>query len=142
MAGETKKYVKDYEKLKIGIRQGKTLKSAMLDAGWPESLARQGRAGIGAVGLRRLLRDKVDIGRSISPEEQEQLVRGGLIQNALTGKDSAVQSYKLLGQDRRVNMFTPDNQVGIIVLGELPKTMEVLANELPPIKGELPDETS
>ena len=43
------------------------------------------------------------------------LVRQRLVMNLLEGKDKAVQSAKLLGQDREVNMFEPENRVGIQV---------------------------
>jgi len=38
-----------------------------------------------------------------------------LAQNAIAGKDGGAQSAKILGSDRRVNMFTPDGQVGVTV---------------------------
>jgi hypothetical protein len=42
-----------------------------------------------------------------------QLIRTLMIVNVVQGKDKAVQSMKLLGQDEEVNIFTPDTAVGI-----------------------------
>ena len=41
------------------------------------------------------------------------LVRVRLLMNILSGKDAAVQSAKLLGQDREVNLFEAEARVGI-----------------------------
>jgi hypothetical protein len=66
--------------------------------------------------MAALLKQGIKLGQSITASEQEHLIRGKLLENALTGTDKAVQSLKLLGQDKRVNMFTPESQSGIIVL--------------------------
>jgi len=56
------------------------------------------------------------MGRQLDAKTQEDLVRGRLAQNVISGKDGGSHSAKLLGSDRRVNMFTPDQQLGVIVL--------------------------
>jgi hypothetical protein len=57
-----------------------------------------------------------ELGKNLTAEQQEHVVRGRLFKNVMTGQDKGAQSAKLLGSDRRVNMFTPDNQTGVIVL--------------------------
>lgn len=49
-------------------------------------------------------------------QEQENVVRGALLANVAAGKDQAVNSLKLLGQDKRVAMFTAESTTGIIVI--------------------------
>jgi len=60
------------------------------------------------------------LGRKISPERQENLDRGRLVQNVITGKDDAVQSAKQLGADKRMTMWQADSQVGLVVLAAPP----------------------
>lgn len=43
------------------------------------------------------------------------LARTRLVMNVLEGKDKAVQSIKLLGQDREVNMWEPEVRVGMAI---------------------------
>lgn len=66
--------------------------------------------------LQKRMNQAVELGKSLTPEVQEALVRGGLAQNVLEQKDRAVRSLELLGRDRRVNMFTPENQTGVVVV--------------------------
>jgi hypothetical protein len=56
------------------------------------------------------------LGELLSPEQQENLVRGRLALNTIQGKDNVVQSAKLLRSDKRVGMFTPEHASGLIVL--------------------------
>jgi hypothetical protein len=45
-----------------------------------------------------------------------QIVRAKLLENVATNCDNAVQSLKLLGQDRELSLWQPDIQQGIVVL--------------------------
>jgi hypothetical protein len=47
------------------------------------------------------------------PEVRARLVRIRLLMNILIGKDAAVQSAKLLGQDREANLLEVEATVGI-----------------------------
>ena len=47
------------------------------------------------------------------PEKRAEMIRGRLVLNIARGEDKAVQSCKLLGKDREVHLFEPDNQIGI-----------------------------
>lgn len=58
--------------------------------------------------------------------------------NAAQGKDAAVQSLKLLGQDRRVNLWAPDSVTGLVVL-QAPQSLRPDALDLPSIEKELPE---
>ncbi len=99
---------------------GMTLRKAFSDAGYSQGVADSGWAGVPNKVIKLLakrgLRYK-ELGR-IDVETQELITRGRLVHNVLAGKDKAVNSAKLLGSDRRVNMFTPDTQVGIVVLSQ------------------------
>jgi len=50
------------------------------------------------------------------PNERQGIVRWRLMKNVLEGKDKAVQSCKLAGMDREIDMFTPENRTGIIIV--------------------------
>jgi hypothetical protein len=50
------------------------------------------------------------------PQVRAEIVRAKLLQNVATGRDEAVGSLKLLGQDRELSLWQPDSQAGIIVI--------------------------
>jgi hypothetical protein len=58
----------------------------------------------------------VELGRAVTAEQQEAAIRGRLFSNVIKGVDKAVNSSYRLGQDKRVNMFQADTQVGIIMV--------------------------
>jgi len=47
-----------------------------------------------------------------------------LLENVARGQDQAVQSLKLLGQDREVSLWQPEAQQGIIIISP-PKGMDI-----------------
>jgi hypothetical protein len=57
---------------------------------------------------------------TISPADQEKLVRGRLVENVIEGKDAGSMSAKILGSERTVNMWTPENQTGVVILAAPP----------------------
>lgn len=81
-------------------------------------MADRGVAAIPATVLALMPRETnfVELGRALTPEQQECLVRGRLVLNVIRGKDQGVNSAYRLGQDKRVNMFQADNQVGVLVV--------------------------
>lgn len=110
---------KQIRKFASAIYQGHSLQSAMLQAGYAPSTARRGKAALSRPMWEALAREwnKPELlGRKISPERQEAIVRGRLVQNVITGRDDAVQSARQLGADKRISMWQPDSQVGLIVL--------------------------
>ena len=96
-----------------------SLRDALLAAGYSESQACRGMAAVPEGLLPYLVErnHKLEaLGRMLSAESQENVVRGRLLMNVVDGKDAGVQSAKLLGSDKRVAMFTPDSQVGVIIV--------------------------
>ena len=62
-----------------------------------------------------------ELGKSLPVPEQAALVRGALIHNIQEGEDKGIQSIKALGSTRELCMFTPEVQMGVVILGDLPK---------------------
>lgn len=94
------------------------LRTAMMNAGYTEYTANNGMASIPKRVLQLIARKGVkfvELGK-MDAATQEQLVRGRLVYNTIQGKDSGVMSAKALGSDRRVNMFTPETQVGVVLV--------------------------
>jgi hypothetical protein len=50
------------------------------------------------------------------PGSYAALVHGRLIDNITKGTDKAAQSAKILGTSRDLNMWTPDMQMGLVIL--------------------------
>src|SRR5258705_352931 len=94
---------------KLLSEPGRTITSALVEAGYSPAQAAKGFAAIPATVLALMPQESnlVDLGRALNPEQQEALVRGRLALNVLKGKDSGVASAYRLGQDKRVNMFVP-----------------------------------
>lgn len=66
---------------------------------------------------RRKKLDKLEkLGATLTAQQQENTVRGALFANVAAGKDQAVNSLKMLGQDRRVDMWKPESAQGVIVI--------------------------
>lgn len=83
------------------------------------------------------------LGRKISPERQENLVRGRLVLNTLCGRDDGTQSAKLLGADRRISMWQADSQVGLVVSQAPPQMMvssSRIKHEVPLLPDDQPEE--
>lgn len=103
--------------LAVELGKGEEIKKSMLKVGYAPNTANRGIAGVPKVVLALMPKDVplIDLGR-ISATHQEEIVRGRLVYNTLTGSDKGVLSAKALGSDRRVNMFTPEVQTGIVVI--------------------------
>jgi len=80
----------------------------------------------------------IAVGRNMTPETQEHLVRGRLAVNTIQGKDDGSQSAKSLGSDRRVNMWTLDTQIGAIILNCPQELIDKKAKMLAELQAELP----
>lgn len=100
------------------MQTGDTLKKALMDAGYAEKTANMGWEAVPNRVMRLLAKKGVRLKElgTIDAQTQEQLVRGRLVYNTIKGSDKGVLSAKALGSDRRVNMFQPDIQAGVIVL--------------------------
>lgn len=121
----------DYAKIGRLVGSGSTHRDAMVAGGFAESSAKRGIDSMSAEGklayesardaqAMKKLKKFAAIGSKFSPEEQEKLVRGALLSNVADGTDKAPQSLKMLGQDKRVNMFIPDAQTGVIIVNAVP----------------------
>lgn len=102
-----------------GLARGMSPRQALLQAGFGMSTANSGRRGINKMvraELKTLGRKYIEIGRDLSPEDQEAMVRGRLAENTIIGTDKGVLSAKQLGADKRVAMWQPDSQVGMVIL--------------------------
>jgi hypothetical protein len=120
----------------------------MLAAGYSPTTAKKGRQKLSReclIAEQKAVAERAEELRRfgvMTPKQQEDLVRGRLAVNVTLGEDGGTQSAKLLGQDRRVNMFTPESMTGIIVLQEpagfrdLKRVLEQYAPPPPTIQGE------
>ena len=112
------------------------LQQSMLAAGYSPVVAKQGIAKLPAdlalyVERKRARLDKKRaLGSAINAEDQENIVRGHLLENVLSGKDNAVRSAEYLGKDKRVSMFTADTQIGIITITPPPALMQAITDRL------------
>jgi hypothetical protein len=142
--GRQQKTPEQYKKFGELVASGKSPKEAMIEAGWSEAQARKGKANISQPMLDAIVaakkesfKETVALGQSITVEEQEALVRGSLVNNVIEGKDAGVQSAKLLGAERRLNMWAttdaliqaviiqaPDRPVAQIEKPDEPKMLE------------------
>ena len=125
--------------------RGGTIEEAALKAGYSQTVAKRGKAGVSRqcwAEYRKQLDKRLDelkaLGRSLTPAEQEELVRGKLTMNVVEGKDEAAQSLKMLGQDKRVAMFTPDSMNGFVVI-QAPRDLPTLPSQLPDASDEHDD---
>lgn len=106
----------DPKKFAEAFKETGDLNSSMIAAGYSEKSARQGKARLSNACLAALMDEGITLGKTIKPEDRAAWVRGKLLQNTIDGKDVAVKSLELLGKDKEVQMFTPDSQVGVIIL--------------------------
>jgi hypothetical protein len=118
--------VKDTQAFKRTFRKTGSVRSSALAAGYSESTANTGLARMPKtirtyiLSRRKKLSKLAQLARAVTPEDQELTVRGALLANVASGKDQACNSLKMLGQDRRVGMWVPDSQTGVIVIQAAP----------------------
>lgn len=116
------KVTKNLQAFKRNFRQTGSVRSSALAAGYSKNTANMGLKSLPKslqtyiLTRRKKLEKLALLGASVSEKEQENTVRGALLANVAAGKDQAVNSLKLLGQDKRVSMFTPESTTGVIVI--------------------------
>jgi phage terminase small subunit len=119
------KVQKDTSAFKREYRKSGSVRSSALAAGYSQSVANMGlHAMPKSIQTYVLTRHKklsklAQLGRSIDPQQQEDLLRGAIFANIAAGKDQANQSIKLGMQDRRVNMLSAESQQGVFII-EMP----------------------
>jgi hypothetical protein len=69
------------------------------------------------------------MGRELTAESQQNAIRGRLYENVILGEDKGVQSAKALGADKRVAMWQPDVQTGLVVLQ--PPPVPKISHDIP-----------
>jgi len=118
------------------VKQGSSLKQALVKAGVSPAQAKKGKRAITGPLRKALIAELgadyetvMQFGRTIDPLQMRHAVLGGLARGIAQGSDKGAQILKLAGGLRELNMYTPDSQVGVIVLGNLPKIDQDL---LPP----------
>lgn len=106
------------------LAEGKPIRTALLDAGYSQASANQGMARIKrSVPLATAYAQEVErLKNSPVPPAavRAQIVRNKLLENVAQNRDNAVQSLKLLGQDRELSLWQPEAQAGLIVLSVPP----------------------
>jgi hypothetical protein len=98
---------------------GKGPFTALREAGFPRGTYARGSKGINKMvraELKTLGRKYIEIGRQLTAQDQEAMVRGRLAENVIIGTDKGVMSAKQLGADKRISMWQADSQVGVVVL--------------------------
>lgn len=111
-----------YKQAAKDIAEGKSIYKSLKDNGWSEGQAKKGRASLSGPILSELKKQGVvlmKIGKEASLEDQKNLVLGRLITNVAAGTDGGSASAKLLGSQKDLNMFTPENAQGQIVINAL-----------------------
>ena len=111
-----------------GLVRGLPPTAALREAGFPPSTVNAGRRGINRMiraELSKLGRKYIDIGRDLSPEDQENMVRGRLVENVIIGTDKGVMSAKQLGADKRVAMWQAETAANLIVLQAPPQVAKL-----------------
>jgi hypothetical protein len=111
---------------KAYVRQGRTLKDSFIEAGYSPAQAKKGmgllaeRPGIAkafAEERQRAVRKLAALGSALTPQEQEHLVRGALLDETLKGDSrQRVRAAELLGKDRRCQFFSPEVEINVAAL--------------------------
>jgi hypothetical protein len=127
-------YKKLAEALDEAARCGNPVRDVLLANGYSQSVANQGWAAVPTRALKLMKGHSKgkrfrELGKSLPATEQAALVRGALISNIQEGEDKGIQSIKALGSTRELSMFTPDVQVGVVILGEPPRLPGMTAEE-------------
>lgn len=113
---------KDIPAFKRTYRKTGSVRSSALAAGYSQNTANMGLRSLPqsvrtyVLTRKKKLSKLAQIAHEFDAKQQENVVRGALLANVAAGKDQAVNSLKLLGSDRRVNMWTAENSTGVIVI--------------------------
>jgi len=116
------------------IAGGAKIVPALIQAGYTRKQAKKGWAIVNrSKGLRDALAEQGkllrELGSNISVQDQENLVRGRLVLNTIQGSDKGVASAKTLGSDKRVAMWQPEIQQGIVIINPPQGAMKSILDE-------------
>jgi len=100
------------------MNPGDSLKQVLMGAGYSEQTSNHGWEAVPNRVVKLLSRKGLRLKAlgEIDADTQEKLTRGRLVYNVIKGSDKGVLSAKALGSDKRISMFAPDIQAGVIVL--------------------------
>jgi hypothetical protein len=126
--GRNWKTPKQKKKLAKLLSDGAPVGEALRQAGWSELQSKKGYAAVPADVLAMLpkkARALMDKGKALKADKSamEDLILGRLGENIANGKDAGTQSAKVLGSHRDLNMWTPDQMSGVIIL-QTPQGLE------------------
>jgi hypothetical protein len=107
------------EQFAKGISEGKTIKDAMIDAGYPKSRALRGTAGLTKKMVRAMADEGyklAEFGKSLDLETLKNIAIGRLATNAIQGKDGGVMSAKQIGQHKDIGLWVAESMAGVIMI--------------------------
>jgi hypothetical protein len=129
-----KKTPEQYKKLANLLGDGVPVNKAMAQAGWSEAQAAKGWQKVPKGVIRMLPKSAqrlIQLGKTTTTDDMRNLVHGRLVDNVTKGTDKAAQSSKILGSSCDLNMWTPDLQMGLVVIqtpqSVLDRKTEILA---------------
>jgi hypothetical protein len=115
-----RKSTKNLAKVSESLKTGATLEASLLAGGYSDSVAKRGLAAVEeSAPLKRILIETGQyqgLANRLTPEQIKDFVSAKLLENAIDGKDKAAKSLELLGKQRGVDMFSPDQIVGGLIL--------------------------
>ena len=114
------------------LEAGTPVCSALEQAGWSKTSAAKGTSKV-PLAVYGMLSNKakrlIKIAKGATKEDREDLVIGRLMENTANGTDKGSLSAKYLGSTRELNLFTPDQMTGVVVLQTPPQLMNLTAEE-------------
>ena len=105
------------------LEAGTPVCSALAEAGWSKTQAAKGMSKVPSAVFARLNKKTqrlIKLGRDTGKDARRNLVLGRLIENTAKGTDKGALSAKILGSSSDTNMWTPELQQGIVVIGNCP----------------------
>jgi hypothetical protein len=114
-----RKTPQQHKKLASLLAEGAPVGEALREAGWSERQSAKGWEAVPNAVLAQLPKKAqrlASLGKNTDKDMRKHIIRGRLLENAIKGKDGGALSAKILGSESELNMWTPDTQVGMIVL--------------------------
>lgn len=106
------------EKLAKLLAEEVPVTKALEQAGWAHKQALKGWDKVPRdviAMLPKKAQKLIELGK-MGKKDMEHFALGRLVKNVQDGRDGGAQSAKILGSHREINAWTPDNQMGAIVL--------------------------
>jgi hypothetical protein len=114
-----RKTKEQHKKLAKLLEAGEPVCSALEKAGWSPTQAAKGTSKV-PLAVYGMLSNKakrlIKLAKGATKDDREGLVIGRLMENTANGTDKGSLSAKYLGSTRELNLFTPDQMTGVVVL--------------------------